>query len=42
MIAEHNFAAGNAGVIFYMDIVNPMFGFLLLWARHRLDRPIES
>lgn len=36
MMAEHNFAPGNAGVIFYMDILIPLFGLLLLWLRHRL------
>ncbi|MFO1109240.1 MAG: DUF6790 family protein [Bradyrhizobium sp.] len=30
MVTEHNFAPGNAGVIFYMDIVIPLFGLLLL------------
>jgi hypothetical protein len=32
MIAAHNFAPGNAGVIFYTDIAIPLFGFGLLWA----------
>lgn len=36
MLAMHNFAPGNAGVIFYMDIIIPLFGFLLLWLQHRL------
>ena len=31
MVTEHNFAPGNAGVIFYMDLVIPLFGLLLLW-----------
>ncbi len=35
MVTEHNFAPGNAGVIFYMDIVIPLFGFLLLWLDRR-------
>ncbi len=35
MVTEHNFAPGNAGVIFYMDIVIPLFGFLLLWLDSR-------
>jgi hypothetical protein len=30
MVTAHNFAPGNAGVIFYMDIVIPLFGFVLL------------
>jgi uncharacterized protein DUF6790 len=34
MITANNFAPGNAGVIFYMDIVIPVVGFGLLW----LDR----
>jgi hypothetical protein len=38
MITTHNFAPGNAGVIFYMDIVIPLFGFLLLLLQHRLGR----
>lgn len=40
MIAEHNFAPGNAGVIFYMDILGPLFGFVLLWLQHRLGRAV--
>jgi hypothetical protein len=39
MATEHNFAPGNAGVIFYMDIVIPVFGALLLWLQHRCSRP---
>jgi hypothetical protein len=39
MVTAHNFAPGNAGVIFYMDIIVPLFGFLLLWLQHRLGRP---
>ncbi len=38
MITAHNFAPGNAGVIFYMDIVIPAFGLLLLLLQHRLRR----
>lgn len=33
MITAHNFAPGNAGVIFYADIGLPLFGLMLLWAR---------
>lgn len=34
MIITHNFALGNAGLIFYADIFIPLFGFALLrWAR---------
>jgi hypothetical protein len=39
MIVEHNFAPGNAGVIFYMDIAIPLFGFLLLWLQRRVGFP---
>ena len=39
MVTQHNFAPGNAGVIFYMDIVIPLFGLLLLWLQHRYGRP---
>lgn len=35
MITQRNFAPGNAGVVFYMDIVIPLFGAGLLWAQHR-------
>jgi hypothetical protein len=31
MIAAGNFAPGNAGVIFYTDILIPIIGFVLLW-----------
>jgi hypothetical protein len=42
MVAAHNFAPGNAGVIFYMDIIVPLFGFVLLWFQHRLGCPERS
>jgi Family of unknown function (DUF6790) len=35
MIAAGNFAPGNAGVIFYTDILIPLIGFTLLWLQHR-------
>lgn len=38
MIAVHDFAPGNAGVVFYMDVVIPLVGFLLLWLDRRLSR----
>ena len=31
MVTSHNFAPGNAGVIFWMDILLPLFGAALLW-----------
>ncbi len=36
MIAVHNFAPGNAGVIFYTDLGVPAIGFVLLRLQHRL------
>src|SRR5215469_13651401 len=35
MITAHNFAPGNAGIIFYSDILVPMVGFIFLWLQHR-------
>ena len=35
MIVAHNFAPGNAGIMFYSDIFLPLFGVLMLW----LTRP---
>lgn len=37
MIAAHNFAPGNAGPIFYTDILIPLLGFALLWLAYRSD-----
>jgi len=37
MISAHNFAPGNAGTIFYTDILLPIVGFVLLWLQHRYD-----
>jgi hypothetical protein len=31
MVIAHNFAPGNAGVIFYSDILLPILGLALLW-----------
>lgn len=38
MVAAHNFAPGNAGVIFWSDIFIPLAGFLLLYLKRR-QRP---
>jgi hypothetical protein len=38
MITARNFAPGNAGIIFYMDILIPAFGFWLLWLDRRCAR----
>ena len=37
MVTAHNFAPGNAGIIFWTDIGIPLFGFWLLW----LARPVK-
>jgi hypothetical protein len=39
MITAHNFAPGNAGIIFYLDILIPLFGFALLWLQSSEGRP---
>ncbi len=39
MVTAGNFAPGNAGVIFYTDIVIPLIGLLLLWLQYRYRRP---
>lgn len=39
MVTAHNFAPGNAGIIFYTDIFIPLFGFVLLWLQHRHPAP---
>jgi hypothetical protein len=38
MVRAGNFAPGNAGVIFYTDILIPAVGFLFLWLQHRFER----
>lgn len=38
MVARGNFAPGNAGVIFYTDILIPIMGFSFLWLQHRHER----
>jgi hypothetical protein len=35
MISAHNFAPGNAGIIFYSDILVPVVGLIFLWLQHR-------
>jgi hypothetical protein len=41
MIVAHNFAPGNAGMIFYTDIAIPIIGAALLWLQHRFDRELS-
>jgi Family of unknown function (DUF6790) len=38
MIKAHNFAPGNAGIIFYSDILIPVAGLLFLWLQRRSRR----
>jgi uncharacterized protein DUF6790 len=38
MVTTHNFAPGNAGVIFYTDILLPLYGLILLWLKAREPR----
>ena len=42
MITAHNFAPGNAGVIFYSDILVPLIGFLFLWLQRSLAAPAQG
>lgn len=36
MIKAHNFAPGNAGIIFWTDIILPIIGFTLLYYQYKL------
>jgi type IV secretory pathway VirB2 component (pilin) len=38
MVTAHNFAPGNAGVIFWTDILIPVAGFALLWLQRRSEQ----
>lgn len=38
MIVAHNFAPGNAGVVFYTDIALPLIAFVLLGLQYRCQR----
>jgi hypothetical protein len=42
MITASNFASGNAGVIFYTDIIVPVIGALLLWLQCRYRDPTKT
>jgi hypothetical protein len=39
MITAHNFAPGNAGIIFWTDIILPIIGFGLLWLQCQYAKP---
>ena len=38
MIQEHNFAPGNAGVIFWTDVILPIIAFTLLYQQYKLEK----
>lgn len=38
MMTAHNFAPGNAGIIFWSDVLLPIIGFTLLWLQIREQR----
>ena len=38
MVSAHNFAPGNAGAIFWTDIIVPLLGAALLWLRYGKGR----
>lgn len=42
MITEHNFAPGNAGIIFYTDLLIPIVGFVLLGLHARCQRSAQT
>jgi hypothetical protein len=42
MIANHNFAPGNAGAMFWADIFLPAIGFFLLIGWQRTKMPVEA
>lgn len=42
MVTTHNFAPGNAGVIFWTDVILPMIGFILLYQQYRLEKLASS
>jgi len=39
MVTAHNFAPGNAGIIFYSDILVPIVGFIFLWLQRHSMAP---
>ncbi|MCA9007949.1 MAG: hypothetical protein KDA70_21950, partial [Planctomycetaceae bacterium] len=42
MITAHNFAPGNAGVMFYSDILLPIIGFVLLGMQSRCQKAANT
>ncbi len=42
MITEDNFAPGNAGIIFWTDILVPIIGGVFLWLQNRYEKESRS
>ncbi len=42
MITEGNFAPGNAGVIFWTDLLLPLMGLVFLWLQNRYENEGRS
>ncbi|MCB1499069.1 MAG: hypothetical protein KDK07_04650 [Bauldia sp.] len=42
MIVANNFAPGNAGIIFWSDVLVPVFGFFFLWLQRRYELEARS
>lgn len=40
MITQHNFAPGNAGIIFWTDVFLPVISFCLLWLSYK--KPVQK
>jgi hypothetical protein len=38
MLKTHNFSPGNAGTVFWMDIILPAIGFILLYYSHKSQK----
>ena len=38
MITNHNFSPGNAGVIFWTDIILPIIAFILLYQQYTIEK----
>jgi len=38
MLKAHNFSPGNAGTVFWMDIILPIIGFVLLYFSHKSQK----
>lgn len=41
ILRAHNYAPGNAGIIFYTDFAIPLIGMVLLALQYRLGQPVK-